>query len=157
MLTYFWIFWIFSSSVSATLECLESKEILQNGNCFFPIESKLSYQEAQENCQNLGGKLFEPLDLESNDFIYESFYNLFRTDFWIGIRDSFNNFAFGSNPYRPLKFTNWLANEKPKHCIQITQNGKWMEADCQDEKLKSICQKRAKNCIVGFFGSKMCF
>lgn len=153
---YYLIFmiWLLRPAKSAQ-ECLGSSEVLKNGQCYFLVESKLNYHESRQNCKTLGGQLFEPLNIEINDFVYQSLSNVFKTDFWIGIRDAEDNFAYDSNRKVPLKFKNW--NNKLKHCVQMTVDGKWKEASCQGDKFRSICQWRAKTCITGFWGSKMCF
>ena len=60
-----------------------------NGTLFWFVKRKLNYGEAIINCNENGGKLFEPRNADSNFLVYQmakaAFDNVDRI--WIGIND----------------------------------------------------------------------
>ena len=60
-----------------------------NGTMFWFVKRKLNYGEAIINCNEYGGKLFEPRNADSNFLVYQmakaAFDNVDRI--WIGIND----------------------------------------------------------------------
>ena len=68
--------------------------ILEKCYFFYPNPSVLdrnkNYTESRELCQSLGGKMYEPKDLKTNDGINENIANSFwmsGSNYWIGIND----------------------------------------------------------------------
>ena len=54
------------------------------------IDRNKNYTESRELCQSLGGKMYEPKDLKTNDGINENIANSFwmsGSNYWIGIND----------------------------------------------------------------------
>ena len=66
------------------------------GKCYFfyphpnVVDRHKNYTESRELCQCLGGKMYEPKDLQTNDGINEKLANrnlLIDTSYWIGVND----------------------------------------------------------------------
>lgn len=55
------------------------------GRCFYFGNTKSSYQNAEIDCADKGGRLFEPKNEEANLRIYQNARSFFGIPFWIGI------------------------------------------------------------------------
>ena len=83
---------------------------LLNDHCIFLEHTKLSYQDAKQNCKvKFGGhgKLYEPLTWSENQMAYDIAFATGTVNWWIGVNDkqTEGSFVYESNgtpiPYTP--------------------------------------------------------
>ena len=58
--------------------------------CFYISPKKKKYYWAQKDCQNKGGRLFEPRHFRANYKIYENVHDNENIPYWIGVHDKKN-------------------------------------------------------------------
>ena len=138
------------------LENVDNK-ISYNGMSYYIEQTKLSYQDALEECKKKFGTLFEPRDLSTNMYVtnaaieHLNMYSPmpFRPHFWIGIRDNMTDeFIYESGGW--LNFTNMKGDEYSwgsGYCVLLSGDlsflGKWIDVSCTTLSY-SICEKKGK-------------
>ena len=86
-----------------------------NGHCYYFEETALDYADAEANCRNVfggRGKLFEPINKNSNDEVGAAFEAVHKDwSYWIGVNDLLKEGAFQYGSGGDLVFTNWDTGE----------------------------------------------
>ena len=122
--------------------------VLGNGeNQFSFFEVHYEFHDAQSFCIEIGGRLFEPTDM--NIMINVSDYANAEDIgvFWLGLHDKGDNstFVYASNNV-PIDWNNWASghpdnNSKGKTCVQALQNGQWDDLSCVGYERSIVCMK----------------
>ena len=132
----------FSAPFSLTFEPL-------NADRFLPINEKLNFDEAKENCNNMGAKLFEPRNYHEDEFVMNlTKTNDWNTGYWIGINRRLDGKSVYSSDNSPISWSHFEALAKPEKqhtplCTVISFNngmGGWKDKDCS-LKRHSVCDK----------------
>ena len=131
----------FSAPFSLTFEPL-------NADRFLPINEKLNFKEAKENCNNMGAKLFEPRNIHEDQFVMNLTTKINITAYWIGINRRLDGKSVYSSDNSPISWSHFEALAKPEKqttpmCTVISFNngmGGWKDKDCS-LKRHSVCDK----------------
>ena len=115
-------------------------------NRFKIVTQQLTYEDAKQNCLDLGAKLFEPMKTQENEFVVDLAKNQDVTEYWIGIHGhnlySSNDELITWNYYDPLakvELIDGSINEKcTLVCFFCTHMGMWKDEDCS-LKRHSVC------------------
>ena len=98
---------------------------LLNDHCIFLEHSKLSYQDAKQNCKiKFGGhgKLYEPLTWSENQMAYKIAKSI-SSGWWIGVNDkeTEGSFVYENNgspiSYTPKFYPGWGSKGTSHNCI----------------------------------------
>ena len=136
----------------------DSDWIQINGTCFhFETELK-SFYAAAEHCKSIGGQLYEPKDLITNNLVFETAVTQFNLDealtfyAWIGLHSPLNDssaFVLLSNGEVP-SFYNWGPGEPndvghDEYCVEFrlyanTRIENWNDFSCTTQS-RSVCEK----------------
>ena len=104
-------------------------------------KEKLNYFKARENCQSIGGTLFEPQSLSKYRTVYEWAKTFKDDNKWIGITSEDTKWVLDSSGFT-VNFQNWDADEpssENEKCLEIRKDGKWNDENCDSSKM-SICE-----------------
>lgn len=115
-------------------------------NCYKLVnDKKLSWNDAQNFCENTGGKLATITDAFESGYIRLLSYSASGDsafDPWIGLRKNNTIQYFWSDNW-PIEFTNWGAgweNEDTISCAYVlSEDGKWNATTCDAQK-NFICK-----------------
>ena len=65
--------------------CNDPNNAVIEGRCIYMSTTKSTYAEAELDCIDKGGRLFEPQNSDANTKIYEETYYAVGLYYWIGI------------------------------------------------------------------------
>ena len=143
------IFWFCFVLTSSTL--FPKDWISIDGKTYLFVNSTLSFEDAANHCNTLGGKLFEPQNLATYEKVYE-IAKKFGTLGWIGIEDLKHEgeFVYHSTQ-KAISFSQWRSTQPDnnsyygyEHCAELywfrNRGGQWNDGNCDNE-YKSICEK----------------
>jgi len=124
------------------------------GKCFYFGQNSLSYDSANEECLNIGGRLFEPKNDLANGYIASVSKNFLKTSepaYWIGITDlqMEGKFVYASSGSQ-LYYQNWAFNDSEvdepdnnmdmEDCAAVNDAvGHWLDEDCNNIK-QYVCE-----------------
>lgn len=128
--------------------CNDPNYAVIEGRCIYISTTKSTYAEAELDCIDKGGRLFEPKNSEVNMKIYEETNYAAGLYYWIGIngRDSPGDYIYTSNN-EAIAFENWNTGggqpnqeNNQANCV-LVQNHKaqWGDIHC-DAKRKYVCE-----------------
>ena len=80
-----------------------------NGACYYIEKQLLGFSEARDNCQiGFGnGKLFEPKDKDTHDYVVAAAQGILSQGYWLGIGDTMTDGQFQYLSGGNLTFSNW--------------------------------------------------
>jgi len=111
-----------------------------NGHTYAIFDKSLTWQEAKEYCESLGGHLVTITSKEEQDFVVSLLQKGDKWQYWLGGNDvdSKENWQWVTN--EPWSYTNWNPGQPDNigHCLQMfnskgnlayTSNGYWFDND----------------------------
>jgi len=113
-----------------------------HGRCFYFSVNESTYEDAENDCIDKGGRLFEPKNAEANTLIYT--YNVI-VPFWIGVKDidEDENYVYASDG-ASLAFESWADNQPDNenhYCSQVIDHqANWGDAHC-DAPREYVCER----------------
>ena len=133
---------------------------IRSDTCYIAVKERYTWDNAEQNCQQLGGHLAVPDDYFENKYLKEKIEEtFFKADIpcegeywechkavWVGIRlvgDVWSKVAGGA-----AIFTDWNEDEPNDGagdiCVESGEpwNGKWNDLGCADWRRFSICELR---------------
>ncbi|XP_071745264.1 macrophage mannose receptor 1 [Lepeophtheirus salmonis] len=123
-----------------------------NGRCYLIMNRRRNFQEADAECnvhseQNNQARLLSIHDPTEQQFITSAFLNLgHRGSYWIGFNSEMDFYQWTDSS--PFSYSNFVSNDVSKTCLKLPLRnvyGHWVDADCNNEKLPSICSKKGKH------------
>ncbi|XP_041458722.1 macrophage mannose receptor 1-like isoform X2 [Lytechinus variegatus] len=117
-------------------------------SCYFMyVQSKLTYSEIQQKCQDLGGDLASIHDINENSFIQAlARENGMDVEFWIGLHDQSQAMNFQWVDNTQVDFTLWNTNEPNNYqgtdedCVEMYLTGYWNDNLCS-RKWHGACKR----------------
>lgn len=85
-----------------------------NGHYYHLYEDSLTWQEAKEACEKLGGHLVTITSKDEQDFISNLVRGATKRSYWIGLSDEAVNDQWTWVTGEPFSYSNWAKNE-PNH------------------------------------------
>ncbi|XP_077993134.1 macrophage mannose receptor 1-like [Glandiceps talaboti] len=135
---------------SQTMRC-PSGWHMYNDRCFqaFDQDGSVSWSDAEDRCENLGGYLAVVDSLDVNEFLV-SIANLSTHYYWIGLHDIGTEGTFvwvDGTPYDPAQ-ANWDGGQPDNYndvedCAIIWANGRWNDRGCDYTLTGYLCQHEA--------------
>ena len=106
----------------------------------------MTYADAQLNCQNKFGILFEPRDANTNELVFAAAGNLRLGSYWLGINDLANQgqYVYASDGQEVVNGMWYSGQPKGRRCVLGYYDGgaylgEWWDRTC-DNFYYSICQ-----------------
>ena len=124
--------------------------VLLDSNCYRLFESKLSWHDAEKNCQREGGHLASIHSKEENDFVSKLVSPVAREEAWIGGSDLTSEGSWVWNDGSSFSWTNWGRRQpdnahRKEHCLTTNWGtlGQWNDLGCsrQSRVKKFVCKK----------------
>merc|ERR1719367_720137 len=119
-----------------------------DGSCFRLSETLGDFDDAQEMCNGVNGKMFEPKSTEVNDEVATATANIRKNPwYWLGITKEESDGTWTYKNGEPISFTNWYANtlQNEKNCA-IAENdwpeihGTWLNVPCIEPFHYALCE-----------------
>ena len=126
--------------------------------CYYFSYTKLTWEEARADCQQRGGDLATPLDVERNNAIYQEIKRRgIQGAVWLGMFKIWNH-AFFNICGLELSFTKWNTHEPnnkgvTENCVEMlnrentemSMNSYWNDQTCTDM-LHYVCELHYPRC-----------
>jgi len=115
-----------------------------NGHTYLLFDNSVTWKEAQEYCNSIGGYLATITSQEENNVLYNLIKKGSNTDYFIGSNDSEKEGVWKWITNEPMNYTNWNAGEpndtnNEDFASIIKTNGKWNDLDAS-AKRGFICE-----------------
>ncbi|XP_071181879.1 perlucin-like protein [Mytilus edulis] len=116
-----------------------------NGHCYYFGEDKLSWSNAQRNCQLIGGNLVNIDDSSENSWLKSNTNGVSGSAYWIGLFDLVEGEFRWTNDQEVVSYKNF-ADGQPNNaggkqdCVYLYYNtGEWYDDPCKNN-LNYICE-----------------
>ncbi|VDI14474.1 Hypothetical predicted protein [Mytilus galloprovincialis] len=116
-----------------------------NGHCYYFGEDRLSWFNAQRNCQLIGGNLVKIDDSSENSWLKSNTNGAGTGGYWIGLYDLVEGEFRWTNDQEVVSYKNFRSG-KPDNaggredCVYLYYNtGQWEDYPCKNN-LKYICE-----------------
>ncbi len=110
------------------------------GDHFYSITREgITWDEAVQLAQDLGGYLVSISDQQENDFVYRNFrMRAPEASIWLGLSDTRQEGEFEWRSGEPLTYTNWDEDqpddsEGGQDCTQMFFSGRWDDIQCDED------------------------
>ena len=110
-------------------------------NCYSRRSNKKEWDDAENDCESLGGHLVSITTDDENGVVYGLRKN---KDIWIGLNDKGVEGKFEWVDGTNSSYTNWANREPRKNgdCVKMASNKQWKAISCSDN-YRYVCEKPA--------------